>query len=85
MGFYGVKYDNDNGMQTQAPALSHSNHGTIGDDPTSQGQALKDLRSRFGFYTTSPGVGFYYVQYDYDNGMLNTTSDDVPLTLTCPY
>ena len=84
VGFYGVQYDYDNGMQTQAPALSHSNHGTIGDDPTSQGQTLKDLKSRFGFYTTSKGVGLS-ATYDYDNGMLNTTSDDVPLTLTCPY
>ena len=80
-----VKLDYDNGMLNTTSDGSHSNHGTIGDKTDTSYGPIQALATRFGFYTTSKGVGFYHVEYDYDNGMLNTTSDDVPLTLTCPY
>ena len=80
----GAGSDYDNGMLNKRPRFHSSNHGTIGENSASSFEHHKDLNSRFGWYTTSHGVGLG-ARYDYDNGMLNTTSDDVPLTLTCPY
>ena len=84
IGFSGAM-DYDNGMLNKRPRFHSSNHGTIGEVYDLNDPAYRALNSRFGWYSTSKGVGFFGVEYDYDNGMLNTTSDDVPLTLTCPY
>ena len=45
-------------------------HGTIGENPDNSYGPVQALSSRFGFYTTSPGIGLA-VTLDYDNGMLN--------------
>ena len=45
-------------------------HGTIGENPALNNADHKALNSRFGYYTTSQGIGMA-VTLDYDNGMLN--------------
>ena len=49
--------------------LSRS-HGTIGENPALNNADHKALNSRFGYYSTSHGIGMA-VTLDYDNGMLN--------------
>ena len=73
-----VTLDYDNGMLNKRPRpftflhqVTSHRHGTIGEVYDLREPEYRDLNSRFGFYTTSKGVGFYGVEYDYDNGMLN--------------
>ena len=81
-------WDYDNGMlNTSARAftflhqVTSHRHGTIGEIYNLNEPAYRDLNSRFGFYTTSKGVGFFGVEYDYDNGMLNTSARAITFTL----
>ena len=70
--------DNDNGMLNKRPRpftflhqVTSHRHGTVGEIYDLNDSAYRALNSRFGWYTTSKGVGFFGVEYDYDNGMLN--------------
>ena len=63
--------DNDNGMLNKRPRpftflhqVTLHRHGTWGE------AYAKPLNDRFGYYTTSKGIGFSGAM-DYDNGMLN--------------
>ena len=73
-----VTLDYDNGMLNKRPRsftflyqVTSHRHGTIGEVYNLNESAYRALNSRFGYYTTSKGVGFFGVEYDYDNGMLN--------------
>ena len=76
-----VTLDYDNGMLNKRPRpftflhqVTSHRHGTIGEVYDQSYKEYRDLNTRFGYYTTSKGVGFFGVEYDYDNGMLNTSA-----------
>ena len=79
-----VTLDYDNGMLNKRPRpftflhqVTSHRHGTIGENPDNTYGPAQALRSRFGFYTTSKGIGLGNEPmpfWDYDNGMLNTSA-----------
>ena len=72
-----VTLDYDNGMLNKRPRpftflhqVTAHRHGTIGEGYISGHPHTEAYRSRFGWYSTSHGIGIK-ADSDYDNGMLN--------------